>query len=324
VIPAESRPATGSIVLRLLGAVGAVLFLLLLIVAGALMWAHRGIRREIPPLPDFAALRAMADATDRPVQLHWINTASQLTPGLDDSAGGQRIVHAVFVLEWADGRILLVDAGMDAESARNFGKPMELLLGAEPVEVGRSVTEALGPRRDQVAGVVFTHLHVDHTQGISLLCVDGAPPLPVYTTPAQLERSNYTTRPGLDQVREASCGRPVMLPDAGIGLLPDMPGVGVIRVGGHTPGSQVVVAWVGKPARAFVLAGDVVFEMKKIRGDEPKPFAYRLLVTPESDEQLGKVRRWLRSLEMEESFTIIPSHDQGNIEALGIPLFGEK
>jgi glyoxylase-like metal-dependent hydrolase (beta-lactamase superfamily II) len=308
-------------VIRLLGAVGALLVLLLLIIAAALALAHRGIRRESPPLPDFAALRAMADADDRPVRLRWINTASQLTPGLDDSADARRVVHAVFVLEWADGRVLLVDAGMDAEAARQFGRPMELLLGAEPVEVGRSVSAALGKARDQVAGIVFTHLHVDHTQGIALLCADGAPPLSVYMTPAQLERPNYTTRPGLNQVRDAPCGRIVPLPDTGIALLPELHGVGIVRVAGHTPGSQVVVAWVGKPARGYVLAGDVVFDMGQIRDDRPKPLAYRLLVTPESDEQLGKVRRWLHSLEIEESFSIIPSHDLGNIEAMGIPLF---
>jgi glyoxylase-like metal-dependent hydrolase (beta-lactamase superfamily II) len=105
-------------------------------------------------------------------------------------------------------------------------------------------------------------------------------------------------------------------------LLPDLPGVGVIRVSGHTPGSQVVVAWVGNPARGTVLAGDAVFEMASILDDRPKPLVYRLLITPESEEQLAKVRGWLRSLAVDESFTIIPSHDQGNIEALGIPEFG--
>lgn len=327
----DPRPLTpdppgirGGIVLRLVGALAALLVLLLLVAASILGWAHWRIRSENPPLPDFAALRAMADAADRPVQLRWIKTASQLTPGLHDSDDGQRIVHPVFVLEWADGRILLVDAGMDAEAARRFGRPMELALGAQPMEIGRSVSEALGAARQRVVGIVFTHLHVDHTEGISLLCGDGAPPLSVYMTPAQLERPNYTTRPGLKQVRGASCTRIMTLPDAGIGLLPGLSGVGVIRVAGHTPGSQVVAAWVDKPARGYVLAGDVSFEMAKIRDDEPKPLAYRLLITPESEEQLGKARRWLRSLEVEESFTIIPSHDQGNIEALGIAAFGEK
>lgn len=314
----------GGIVFRLVGALAVLLVLLLLVVAAVLGWAHWKIRSENPPLPDFAALRAMADAADRPVRLRWIKTASQLTPGMDDWDDDLRIVHPVFVLEWADGRLLLVDAGMDAAAARRFGRPMELVLGAEPMEIGRSVSEALGAARRRVAGIVFTHLHVDHTEGISLLCEKGDPALSVYMTPAQLERPNHTTRPGLKQVRGASCVRVVTLPDAGIGLLPGFPGVGVIRVAGHTPGSQVVVAWVGKPARGYVLAGDVSFEMANIRDDEPKPLAYRLFITPESDEQLGKVRRWLRSLEMEQSFTIIPSHDQGNIEALEIPEFVEK
>lgn len=305
---------------RLLAAVGVLLVVVLLVLAGTLAWAHRGIRRENPPLPDFAALRAMADAGNRPVRLRWINTASQLTPGVDDSGDAQRIVHPVFVLEWEDGRILLVDAGMSADAARQFGRPMELLMGAEPVEVGRSVSAALGAARSRVVGITFTHLHVDHTEGIASLCKNGAPPLSVFMTPAQLERPNHTTRPGLAQIREAPCGRIVTLPDTGIGMLP-LPGVGVVRVAGHTPGSQVVVVWVGNPARGYVLAGDVTFAMADIRDDRGKPLAYRLLITPESEEQLAKVRPWLRTLAVEHSFTIIPSHDQGNIEALGIPEF---
>jgi glyoxylase-like metal-dependent hydrolase (beta-lactamase superfamily II) len=213
---------------------------------------------------------------------------------------------------------------MEAEYARAFGRPMEWILGAEPVVAGRSVAEALGTARERLAGVVFTHLHVDHTQGIGLLCAAPAAPFPVFMTAAQAERPNYTTRSGLAQVRAAACARPVVLGDSGLAPLAGLPGVGVIRVAGHTPGSQLVVAWVGAEGarRGFVLAGDVVFEKRQIDQDLPKPLAYRLLVTPENETQLGGARRWLRALEREQGFTVVPSHDQAYLESLALPRFG--
>jgi glyoxylase-like metal-dependent hydrolase (beta-lactamase superfamily II) len=296
---------------------GMLIALVISLAACGLAWAHVAIRREHPPLPDPQAVEAIA-APDGPVRLSWIETASQRTPG-----GGQDLVHPAFVLEWADGRLLLVDTGMDADYARAFGRPMEWILGAEPVQAGRSVSDALGEARRRLAAVVFTHLHVDHTQGVGLLCRAGEPPFSVFMTAAQAERPNYTTRSGLAQVRAAPCARPVKLPDSGVAALSGFPGVGVIRVAGHTPGSQLVVAWVGSgPNRhGYVLAGDVVFEKAQIEADRPKPLAYRLLITPENDEQLGIARRWLRSLEADHGLTVVPSHDRTYLTGLALPRF---
>jgi len=286
----------------------------------ALGWAHLGIRRENPALPAAAAMRALADVPDRPVRLSWIETASQCTPR---DEGPACLVHPVFVLEWSDGRLLLVDAGMEAEAARDFGAPLELLLGADPTEPGRAVATALGAARARVAGLVFTHLHNDHTQGVAGLCPKGAPPLRIFQTPAQAERPNYTVAIGRRQVAAAPCARPVALADEGLASLAGLPGVAIVRAGGHTPGSQMVVAWVGADSpRGVVLAGDVVFEKVRIDENRPKELAYRLLVTPENDTQLERVRVWLRELEGRHGWTPIPSHDRVHLESLGLPRFG--
>lgn len=305
---------------RLARALLVVVGLLVLFAAGGLSWAHLAMRGERPPLPDAAELRALADG-DLPVRLSWIETASQRgTPGGD----GERrtVTHSVFVVEWADGRLLLIDAGMDAAAARAFGKPMEWLLGAEPVEVGRSVAEALGPARAHLAGIAFTHLHMDHTQGMELLCPPGAPPFSVFAAPAQTERPNFGTRSGLGQVRSAACARRVSIADSGLVHLDGFPGVGIARVAGHTPGSQIIAVWVGgEEPRGYILAGDAVFEIDQVCQDRPKPLLYRLLITPENDEQLGQVRRWLRALEREHGFAIVPSHDRAHIDAVGLPQY---
>jgi glyoxylase-like metal-dependent hydrolase (beta-lactamase superfamily II) len=289
-----------------------LLVLALLGIAAVLAHAHWGIRHESPRLPDPAELRALASASDRPTQLRWIETAKQCDPT------GYCITHPVFVLEWQDGRVLLVDTGMTAEGARAFGTGMEWVLGSSPAEVGRAVDVALGSARARVAGLVFTHLHVDHTDGLALLCHGAEAPLRTFVPPAQL-RANHTTLLGVRRLESESCARQEALPDEGAAPLPGFPGVAAVRVGGHTPGSQLIVAWVGDAPRGYVLAGDVVFEASAIEADRPKPWLYRWLVTPENDAQLGRVRDWLRELQRAGDFTVLPSHDRAAIVASGVP-----
>jgi glyoxylase-like metal-dependent hydrolase (beta-lactamase superfamily II) len=100
-------------------------------------------------------------------------------------------------------------------------------------------------------------------------------------------------------------------------------GVGVVDAGGHTPGSQVVLAVLrgeGAPRR-LAFTGDVANHVAGIRLDVGKPPAYRLLVVPEWDERLGRVRRWLRHLEQDLGFELVVAHDRAQLEALDLPSF---
>jgi glyoxylase-like metal-dependent hydrolase (beta-lactamase superfamily II) len=228
------------------------------------------------------------------------------------------MAYPVFVLEWADGRLLLVDAGMDGPSALEFGQVIEW-LGGEPIEPGVVIGTALGAARSRVAGLVFTHLHVDHTQGVGSLCPPGAEPLPVFLSAAQVEHPNHTTRGGLAQIRNAPCLQPHILEGAGALALPGFPGVAVVPVAGHTPGSQMIVAWVGaERPRGIVLVGDVVNAIDGVFYDVAKPAMYRWLIVPEDDERLGDARRWLSRLGHERDLLIVPSHDKEHIEAVGL------
>jgi len=304
--------------------IGLALFALLalatLAAAGALTCAHVGIRSERPPLPEAAPLAAGAPGPARAFVLH---TATQGMPrslvldadGDPDPQAPYTMTFPAFALEWPDGRLLLVDTGMDAEAAHAFGRPIALVPGAEPIEVLGDAATQLGPAVERVAGVVFTHLHVDHVAGLRALCAARRAPLPVYLNAAQAERGNYTTRGGLSLIEDAGCAEPHVLRGRGHLLLPGLPGVVLLHVAGHTPGSQLVRARVGAAAdaRELVFVGDVVNHAAGIDHDLPKPLLYRLLVTPEANDRLGVLRRWLRALRDAHGAALVVSHHREQI-----------
>jgi len=317
---------------RTLRLLALVLLAALVVAAAGLGLAHRGVRGLGAPLP--ADLPALEAGPDLAVDVLVVNTASQPVPraqvlDADRDPAPERpyvLGHPAFVLTWADGRRLLVDAGMDRAAAASFGRPLELLTAAGSVEAHGDVAEQLGA--DALGGplgLVFTHLHVDHTQGVRALCAArrGAP-IALFQTAAQAARRSYTTRAGAAHVEEAGCVRRTILPDAPLAALPGFPGVAVLWAAGHTPGSQVILAAVraeGGAPRRIAFAGDVANAVDGIRADVPKPFLYRLLVVPEDDARLGEVRRFLAGLER-AGFALAPSHDLVHLRALGLRFAG--
>jgi len=298
--------------------------------AVGLLSAHLAIRRERAPLPPTSVVAdSLAVAADRPVRLSVIHTATQLMPrsavlNVDDDPHPNEpysMTHSSFVLEWADGRILLIDTGMSREQALNFGWPLETFAGAAPMHPLLSVADRLAERRAQVQGILFTHLHTDHTGGIVELCQGAGHDIPVFMSEAQHDRPNHTTKPGLEQVQESGCGRPQRLAPQTLMDVPGFPGVFVLDAGGHTPGSQLIVASVAAPdgPHAFVFTGDIVNHIDGVRLDVPKPLLYRLLVVPEDDDRQSELRKYLRELNEARGFAVVVSHDQRAIEALKLP-----
>ena len=109
-------------VLKILGAVVGVVLVGALLV---LLQAHWEIRSIHPgaagPVPR-STRRWRAKII--PVRIGYVLTAEQSTPG-------RRIGHPAFLIEWRDGRMLSIDAGMTRDGAVSFGKPFEL-LGGQP------------------------------------------------------------------------------------------------------------------------------------------------------------------------------------------------
>ncbi len=313
----------------LLGLVTLILLAVAVLAAG-LAWTHSAIRRERAALPERAVVTLAATKfRDLPVRLSMINTASQPMPRsavLDSSKDPQPsepyvMSHPSFVIEWADGRILLVDVGMTRQGAIDFGKPIEWLGGGAPIKPLTSVAERLGDARRRVQGVVFTHLHTDHVGGISELCQERDHPIRVFMTEAQAERPNFTTRPGLNLLRASACVQQERLGASKLMPIPGFDGVFVIAAGGHTPGSQIVVAVIPESAsaRGYVFTGDIANNTDGITHNIPKPSLYSLLMVPEDAQRLDELRRYLKDLRDGNNFTLLVSHDQAALERSGVP-----
>jgi glyoxylase-like metal-dependent hydrolase (beta-lactamase superfamily II) len=319
---------------RVARAVLALLGALLAIAGAGLFAAHRQIRAIDPPLPTLDALRAFAADPDLPVRVSVWNTASQPMPRsavLDaardpDPTQPYVMSHPSFVVEWADGRTLLVDAGMDAEQAVAFGKPMRW-IGAGDVTPHGSIEERVLPR---LAGrpltVAFTHLHTDHTGGVAGLCHTrpAAGSVRLVQSAAQADLANYTTRPGRALVDAAGCLARERLGDAPATSIPGLPGAFVVHAAGHTPGSQIVGVWVAEAGgpRGYLFAGDAANAIDGIRRDVPKPWAYQTFLVPENEDRLRRVRALLRDAE-QEGFVVAIAHDERHLAETGIPRFGD-
>lgn len=310
------------------GALGVAL-LLLAAAAVALAWAHVGIRRARRPLPAIDAVRAaLLPVPDGPVRVALINTASQSMPRsavLEASRDPRRetpyvMSHPAFVLEWADGRLLLLDAGMTRHDAITFGRLVELLSGGQPIEPHLSVAESLGTAVSRIQGAIFTHLHADHVGGISEVCQKTKHSIDVFLTDMQAGQPNFTTRPGLRLLARAGCVRLRSLAPAPLVPVPGFPGVTILHAAGHTPGSVIVLAHVtGRDPRNYAFLGDVANHLDGILYDVPKPWAYRLVLIPEDGARLSELRRFARDLRQTADATLVVSHDQRNLEESGIP-----
>lgn len=297
--------------------------------AVGLTWAHLSLRREESPLPELTALSA--PPADMPVSIAYINSASQpmpraavLDPGSDLAPQEPYVMsHPSFVLRWADRRILLIDTGMTPDDAIAFGKPLEWVAGAQPMQAHGAIADILGKDAAQVAGVMLTHLHTDHVGGLAALCSKRGQPTSLFMTHAQATYTNYTTRPGRKLVEAAGCADVQELPEGGLQPVPGFSGVSVFAAGGHTPDTQVILAWVkgADGARLYALLGDVVNHIDGINHNIPKPFLYRWLMVPEDNTRLGELRVALRRLREEARATLLPAHDQFAIEASGVPAY---
>ena len=315
--------------LRRIGiALGVVVVLAVAFVAGGLFLAGMAIRSLEPELPSLDAILTYEPAADLPVRIAWVNTAKQKMPRsavLDPSEdptpdAPYTMAHPAFVLEWSVGRIFLIDAGMEEDAARAFGAPLESLSGAEPIQPLGSAAKRLGNSLRRVAGIAFTHEHTDHTQGVAALCRLHEEPIRLLQNPLWVEESNYTTRPGLEQLANAACLVPETLDGGPLYRVNGFPGLSFFAAAGHTPGSQVFVAHVrgSDGVRTFVLTGDVVNQIDGVRRNIPKPWLYSLLLVPESPDRLDALRRLLADLERDHGVTILVSHDLLALEASGV------
>ncbi len=289
-------------ILKYLG--GAVVGALILLFA-ILVEAHLEMLGLDPELPTLKSLQELRAAPGGPVRVRYVNTSSQ--------AGGLATLgHVSIVLEWDDGRVFLIDAGMRPDVALEFGELASVVFGSDPAVAHGSVQDQLGAAANPVEGIAFTHKHHDHVDGLHALCAARSRPLPVYQTPDQATRSNVSTWQADAILRDAGCASPVTL-EGGPPLfeVPGFSGLHAIAAAGHTPGSTIYLA--NMRGELWVFAGDITNFMQNLREDVPKPLAYRLLIA-ENHSRQTRLRRWLGQLDATPGFTVVVAHDLPELE----------
>ncbi len=292
-----------------------VLFGLLAIIGVAVLFlleAHWEIQSVAPDLPDRGEIYAALAAENGPVRIRYINTASQ-------TAAGRKVIHPSYVIEWADGRIFLIEVGMDEPGAAAFGRTMERFLGSDPIEFHGSAAARLGPDSARIAGIAVSHLHIDHTGGIREICAAVSHQITVFQTEDQANRGNYVTNPGFADLDEAECVSRVVMEGTGAHRIVDFPGLVAVAAGGHTPGSTVYFAKVGD--KIWVMAGDITWTVDDVRSNTPKPSAYSTLIVPEYGARMEELRMWLKSLDALPRIHVVVSHGEQAVIDAGMELY---
>jgi glyoxylase-like metal-dependent hydrolase (beta-lactamase superfamily II) len=306
--------------MRVLGKLLLAVFLgFVLFLAIVLVPPHIQTRQIAPSLPNKSDILALGMAGDGPNQLSYILTANQDVPRYGPNG---KLGHSTFVAEWPNGDIFMVDTGMDKDGSDKFSALMKKIAKASDAQFNGPVSELLGAAAARIRGMGFTHLHIDHTQGLSSFCKahdqNKHPDILVFQTQSQQAKHNFNTKEGAEIVR-TSCLTPGALLDGPIKTSEAFPGLGIIPVGGHTPGSTIYI--VPTPDHIWILSGDTTSTRDHLIHDRGKGFLYSYIMVPENTAQTKRLRHWLVELDKDENISVIVSHDAAALAQSGLPVF---
>jgi len=288
-----------------------LLLLAILAITALLLPAHLQVRSVEPELPSLNQLEALHNIPNGPISIQYVNTSSQVsTQGI--------LSHTAFIVEWADGKRFMIDSGMDAETAMEFGKLLESLLDAEPAVPHGNIAELLGEGIKQIDGLGFTHLHIDHVQGVIPFCSVRGEGVTLYQTHWQRDLQNTNTEEGEDIIA-ASCLARVAFSDSGLTNIEAFPGLALVGMGGHTPGSTLWAVPVG--GRLWLIAGDITNTKADLLHNTGKGFIYSYLLVPEDTERTQEMRLWLSALDEQDNVQVIVPHDIEAIKQSGLPMY---
>ena len=291
--------------------ISSLVILVIIAVGIALIPAHiqvRGVTPELPSEEELLALTQSSDVLSGPTKLSYILTSSQ------PLARGQ-ISHISILVEWENGRRFLIDAGMSRQEAENFAALLQKMdPSAGQATVNGSISELLGPDTKYVAAVGFTHLHIDHTQGIKNFCDVRGPGALLLQTESQRELHNFNTTEGADIVSSSCLKRAAFSSGDNESLYksPQFPGIAAFALGGHTPGSTLWVVALGD--KVFLFSGDITNDKASLSQDTPKSAIYSYLLVPENTKRTAELRKWLHTLDQNDRFSVIVSHDLANTQ----------
>lgn len=298
-----------------------VLKILLGFLAVGLIWMaiqlvppHLQIRIVEPALPDALSLRALISTPNGPIGLRYVTTSRQALPQGE-------LGHTTFLVEWGNGKLFMIDTGMDRTAALEFGELMELMGGAGQAVSHGAISELLGEDTMRVEGVAYTHLHIDHTQGTVPFCAERGEGAAVFQTSWQSSLHNFNTVEGAAIVSN-SCLEPGELGKGAVQTIEGFPGLGVVSLGGHTPGSTLFAIAVGE--RLWLLSGDIANSKANLLSNTGKGLIYSYVFVPEHTARSEVLRLWLTELDTNEDMTVIVSHDIADIAASGMIEYGRN
>jgi len=299
-------------IIRLILKIIAVLLVLAMIVLAVfLVPQHMQIREVEPAIPEIDQLQTLKSQENGPVKISYINTSSQVVQG-------SPLGHTVFLAEWADGRTFMIDAGMDRAQAKEFAELLKTIASAGDLELHGTLPDLMGGAVGRVTGVGFTHLHIDHSQGIVPFCKARGDGAALYQTDFQRDQHNRNTADGAALIKD-SCLATGKLAGKTVQTIAGFPGLGVIAAGGHTPGSTIFV--IAVEGHLWVFAGDITNSKANLL-NTGKGFLYSTFFVPEHTARLEKLRLWLAKLDARDDTTVIVSHDIDDIKTSGLAEFG--
>ena len=315
---------------RLAVVVAIVLVAGLLLAMNVLRVTQAQIDSLNPQLPDYRQIMASRQA-HLPTAIHFLPTASRsiardlvLNAQQDSMPKGEvDLSFPAFVLTWSDGRRFVIDGGLEANPKGSFLRLVEWLVNSvdgQPM----LYQQALHKRLDvaSIQGLGLTHLHKDHTAGLKGLCAAGAQ-MTTYQTVEQFTMQNYLTFGGDDDLAAMTCSTRLVLAEQD-SLLRDVqgfPGLFLVHVAGHTPGSQVFIAHVRRPTgvTTYVIGGDIANHQDGVTHNIGKPFWYSRWLVPENLAQMRRLREWLKSLASRHQLQVLLSHDLRALNDSGVP-----
>ena len=288
--------------------VGSVVVVALIGMAVILIPAHLQVRSVTPALPSNNSMLALRSANG-PTKIAYILTSSQQ---LDRG----QISHITIVIEWANGQRFLIDTGMSKQQAESFAELLQKMdSSAGQATIHGTVAQLLGSKIKDVAGVGFTHLHIDHTEGLENFCAARGAGAVLLQTPSQNKLHNFNTTEGAGLLANSCLQQIEFSPDNNENLYQSsqFPGLAAIELGGHTPGSTLWAVALGE--KVLLFSGDTSNDKASIDHNIPKEKLYSYLIVPENTKRTAELRQWLRELDQSDLFSVIVSHDLANTQA---------
>ena len=298
---------------KALSVIAVLILILVLGLAFLLVPAHVQVRSVSSGIPSDDALHALR-RTDGPISIQYINTSEQ-------DLGVGTLTHSVFVLTWPDGSRFMIDAGMSESEAVQFAGLIKTILGGQDPVIHGNIGDLLGPDIDSIEAVGFTHLHIDHTEGIEAFCdsrADSEGPKLIQTEDQRLKH-NFNTAESAEILAGSCLTAADAIPGQQLSEIPGFPGLGILSLGGHTPGSTLFAAWLDD--QLFLFSGDITNTKTEIRENTGKGLIYSNFLVPEDTDRTLELRNWLKMQDDRPNVRVVVSHDLEDILDSGLKSF---